>query len=85
MNAYDPPSLLEFRWGDGTHRFELQHDGGRTSVSGHRPAVKTAGSCNETGRSRLVGCVARWEPAEAGFVDQACDLSRRAEAAAHHQ
>jgi uncharacterized protein YndB with AHSA1/START domain len=27
MLAYDPPSLLEFRWGEDTYRFELRPDG----------------------------------------------------------
>jgi uncharacterized protein YndB with AHSA1/START domain len=30
MLAYDPPSLLEFRWGEETLRFELQPDGDGT-------------------------------------------------------
>lgn len=27
MTVYDPPSVLEFRWGDDTFRFELEPDG----------------------------------------------------------
>src|SRR6266542_3484425 len=32
MLVFDPPSLLEFRWGDDTLRFEVQPDGTTGSV-----------------------------------------------------
>jgi uncharacterized protein YndB with AHSA1/START domain len=33
MLTYDPPSLLEFRWGDDTLRFELERDGEGTVLT----------------------------------------------------
>jgi uncharacterized protein YndB with AHSA1/START domain len=32
MLIYDPPSVLEFRWGDDTLRFELRPEGGDATV-----------------------------------------------------
>jgi uncharacterized protein YndB with AHSA1/START domain len=73
MLAYDPPSLMELRWGDETLRFELRPDGGGSVLTfvnafaeRGKAARDAAGwhACLDVLAHRLDGRPAPWEPGQ---------------------
>lgn len=72
MLAYDPPSLLEFRWGPDILRFELEDSGGKTvltftdTIEETRKAARDAAgwhACLDVLAYEVAGEAAPWTPA----------------------